>query len=189
MKRRTSISTIAMALAVTAIAAILPQSLQAHSKEFTPTIVDRLAAPYLAVQTALAKDDLEASKIGATQFIEAMKAAPRDGDAKEESEALESQAQAIAKADDIAAARLAFHELSKEVITLVRHMGTTRKEPLFIVHCPMAFNNKGADWIQDSKTISNPYFGASMLRCGSVKGETGIGGTHAPKTDDHAGHH
>jgi Cu(I)/Ag(I) efflux system membrane fusion protein len=39
---------------------------------------------------------------------------------------------------------------------------------LYVQHCPMAFNNKGADWISREHDIRNPYFGASMLTCGDV---------------------
>ena len=35
----------------------------------------------------------------------------------------------------------------------------------------MAFDFKGADWLQRTKTIDNPYFGASMLRCGEITRE------------------
>ena len=27
----------------------------------------------------------------------------------------------------------------------------------------------GADWVQRDKALKNPYFGASMLACGSIK--------------------
>ncbi|MCB0295126.1 MAG: DUF3347 domain-containing protein, partial [Calditrichaeota bacterium] len=33
-------------------------------------------------------------------------------------------------------------------------------------HCPMAFDNKGADWLQDKQGVENPYFGSAMFRCG-----------------------
>jgi Cu(I)/Ag(I) efflux system membrane fusion protein len=33
----------------------------------------------------------------------------------------------------------------------------------------MAFDDKGADWLQLDEDILNPYFGASMLKCGEVK--------------------
>jgi Cu(I)/Ag(I) efflux system membrane fusion protein len=39
----------------------------------------------------------------------------------------------------------------------------------------MAFDNKGAYWLQDSEEIANPYFGAAMLRCGEKAGELGKG--------------
>jgi len=34
------------------------------------------------------------------------------------------------------------------------------------------FNDgKGANWLSESKAISNPYLGKSMLNCGTVKKE------------------
>ena len=36
-------------------------------------------------------------------------------------------------------------------------------------YCPMAFNDKGAYWISETKEIRNPYFGEKMLKCGSTK--------------------
>ena len=39
---------------------------------------------------------------------------------------------------------------------------------LNVVHCPMAFDGDGADWVQLEGAVANPYFGAEMLRCGSV---------------------
>jgi Cu(I)/Ag(I) efflux system membrane fusion protein len=44
-------------------------------------------------------------------------------------------------------------------------------ETLYVQHCPMADNNKGADWLSTEKEIRNPYFGESMLTCGEVTGE------------------
>ena len=43
----------------------------------------------------------------------------------------------------------------------------TKKE-LFVQYCPMAFDDKGADWISDIQDIQNPYFGDKMMRCGFV---------------------
>lgn len=42
---------------------------------------------------------------------------------------------------------------------------------LYVQHCPMADNNKGADWLSSEKEIKNPYFGKSMLTCGEVTNE------------------
>jgi Cu(I)/Ag(I) efflux system membrane fusion protein len=33
----------------------------------------------------------------------------------------------------------------------------------------MAFDDKGAHWLQLGENIENPYFGSQMYRCGSVK--------------------
>lgn len=37
-----------------------------------------------------------------------------------------------------------------------------------VAFCPMAFDNKGAYWLTNDKEIKNPYFGAKMLKCGSI---------------------
>ena len=42
---------------------------------------------------------------------------------------------------------------------------------IYLQHCPMADNENGADWLSLDKEIKNPYFGASMLKCGEVKQE------------------
>jgi Cu(I)/Ag(I) efflux system membrane fusion protein len=41
--------------------------------------------------------------------------------------------------------------------------------PVYELYCPMAFGNQGATWLQSDPQVDNPYFGASMLRCGEVK--------------------
>jgi len=42
---------------------------------------------------------------------------------------------------------------------------------LYIQYCPMANNDKGADWLSSEKEIKNPYFGKSMLKCGEITKE------------------
>lgn len=42
------------------------------------------------------------------------------------------------------------------------------KETLYLQHCPMANNAKGASWLSAEQEIRNPYFGAAMLRCGEI---------------------
>ncbi len=41
--------------------------------------------------------------------------------------------------------------------------------PLFVQHCPMANNDKGANWLSNKREIKNPYYGEAMLTCGSVQ--------------------
>ncbi|MEL6820465.1 MAG: DUF3347 domain-containing protein [Calditrichota bacterium] len=66
--------------------------------------------------------------------------------------------------------RKAFYSLSKALIAALKDMGNPGIK-LYVQHCPMAFNDTGADWISDSDKVVNPYFGDEMLHCGSVKGE------------------
>jgi hypothetical protein len=62
-----------------------------------------------------------------------------------------------------------FDMLSKDMVDLVKLFGAG--QPLFVDHCPMYNNNKGADWLSETKDIKNPYLGTKMSSCGSVKEE------------------
>lgn len=76
----------------------------------------------------------------------------------------------ILNANDLESIRIDFISLSKEMIRLEKEFNIMDKA-VYILHCPMADNNKGADWLSLDKEILNPYFGASMISCGSVKEE------------------
>lgn len=66
-------------------------------------------------------------------------------------------------------AREIFHQLSNSIINLEEEFGHSGEKEHFKMFCPMAFDNKGASWLQKEEQIKNPYFGASMLVCGVVK--------------------
>jgi Cu(I)/Ag(I) efflux system membrane fusion protein len=85
---------------------------------------------------------------------------------------------AVAGADQLAVARAAFEGLSNAMITLARRLGPARRGPMLVYHCPMAFDNRGASWLQNTAGVENPYFGSAMFTCGVLK-ET-IGGDGAP---------
>ena len=63
--------------------------------------------------------------------------------------------------------RKAFQTVSA---TMIEMTGTFNplEETIYQQHCPMADNNKGADWLSSEEEIKNPYFGSSMLTCGEV---------------------
>ena len=80
----------------------------------------------------------------------------------------------LAEANDLKAARKAFHAFSKATVTLAQAL--RRGEPSFrsvkVFRCPMtkdAFPDapRTADWIQLKPGVHNPWFGAEMLDCGS----------------------
>ncbi len=60
-----------------------------------------------------------------------------------------------------------FEALSIDITDLVALLGTDKV--VYQDFCPMANNNKGANWLSEVKEIKNPYFGSKMLKCGSVK--------------------
>lgn len=74
----------------------------------------------------------------------------------------------IAASSDLDQQRIVFSDLSNEMKTLVKE-GKLTSGSLYLEYCPMANNNQGAFWLSNEKQIKNPYFGDSMLKCGSVK--------------------
>ena len=72
---------------------------------------------------------------------------------------------------DIAAMRVAFEALARDVLALERMFGHTGEAVWIEAYCPMAFDDKGAAWLQPKGTIHNPYFGSEMLVCGEARRE------------------
>lgn len=89
----------------------------------------------------------------------------------EEHERLEAAVRRAQRAGDIAAVRVAFEGVSEAVLELGFAFGSD--VALVEVHCPMAFDDRGASWLQRGDVVANPYFGASMLRCGELRARFG----------------
>lgn len=117
-------------------------------------------AGYFDVKNALVGDDATKAKAAATSLTSAT---------GKYSKELNATLQTIASTDDIKAQRAAFETLSINMYDLAKEGGNGLT--VYKQYCPMAFNNKGAYWLSDKKEVLNPFFGASMLRCGSVKEE------------------
>jgi membrane fusion protein, copper/silver efflux system len=80
----------------------------------------------------------------------------------------------IVEQKEIEAQRKAFDPLSETFVKVVMGFRHVMAEPLVVFHCPMAFNRKGAYWVEGSEDRRNPYFGTKpfngqdMLKCGEL---------------------
>lgn len=129
---------------------------------------------YFAIQTALAADDLSAASTATTQLIQAMAKVPLASlpeDARPAWAALGGAAAKTKQAQSIDAFRIDFEAVSNNVLVVHASSGHRGGGTYYRVRCPMAFGGKGADWMQDNKRVTNPYYGSRMLRCGSVTKE------------------
>jgi Cu(I)/Ag(I) efflux system membrane fusion protein len=122
---------------------------------------------YLPIQKFLAGDDLKAAK-KATSGLEN---ASKDISGEEEHQPflhhLKESINGIKDAGNIKEAREHFKHLSYLTINLLQHNKYAGETKALVFHCPMAFENKGADWLQSAEGTENPYYGKSMLACGS----------------------
>ena len=82
---------------------------------------------------------------------------------------LRKSAEGIVSARDVTAARAAFEGASNAITNLAREFGPGKRDRLLLYHCPMAFDDRGASWLQEKEGVENPYFGSAMFRCGVLK--------------------
>ena len=131
---------------------------------------------YLHVKNALANDNgAEAAsgakamvasleKINATSFTAEQKKLYDDvaPDLKEHAE------HTAGNAGNIGHQREHFITMSQDVYELVKGFGATKT--LYKDHCPMANDNKGANWISETEEVNNnPYMGKKMPKCGKLE--------------------
>ena len=122
---------------------------------------------YLQLKNDLVNDNAEKAKISAEKAQEQLQAVnPSEEKISARIKSLQKGFSAVSQSGEIEKQREAFISLSEEMITISKQIQQTQK--LFIQKCPMANNNQGAKWLSLEEEIKNPYYGASMLGCGSV---------------------
>ncbi|MCK5057414.1 MAG: efflux RND transporter periplasmic adaptor subunit [Candidatus Aminicenantes bacterium] len=135
------------------------------------TSIDVLASAYFDIQQALSSDSLAEAKQGADKLLKALK----DVDMKlltgsahmdwmKRQKILTGGSRKLVQAGDIEAARVQFEVLTEPLTQVIKTFGSG-KTAIYRFHCPMAFDKKGAYWLQKNEETRNPYFGASMLLC------------------------
>jgi hypothetical protein len=126
--------------------------------EFKDQMTEKVFQDYLRVRTALVRSDPDEASDAAEDIADSFGS---------DHSTLNQLAKSLAESDNLARQREIFSRLSAELRPLLEK-GISAGN-IHILHCPMAFDDKGAEWISDSKEILNPYFGDKMLRCGEVR--------------------
>lgn len=132
---------------------------------------------YLHIKNALTNDDGNDAANGGKEMVTALGELDKTSLNDQQKKAYEDVADDIKEnaehigdnAGKIAHQREHFDMLSKDLYDLVKALGSG--QTLYYDHCPMYNNNKGADWLSETKEIKNPYLGKEMPTCGTVKEE------------------
>jgi len=155
--------------------------------------IDTLVAAYFGVHEGLSRDNATAAAKSVKHFLSRLDAVDMTllkGEAHSawmnKQDKLKKYALAVSSSKDISVFRTRFKELSDTLYSVTQKFGTAGTIPVYRFHCPMAFDSKGAYWLQGSAETENPYYGASMFRCGSMK-ETIAAGPAGKKLKE-AGH-
>ena len=139
--------------------------------------VNDVVSSYLQLKNALADDNSKDAAAAGSEMqktIEKADAASFSDQQKKvfadvKDDAIEHAEHIAANANNIAHQREHFETLSKDLYDMVKVFGTGKT--LYQTHCPMYNNNKGANWLSETKEIKNPYLGKKMPTCGTVKEE------------------
>lgn len=128
---------------------------------------------YLAVQHALAEDDLSTASAAAEALGAAVLAAQLPQAAQASwtpvAKTLQAHATHVARAKSLEGARAGFEPLSAAVEALLTRFGNPLDQPVHVAFCPMAMGDEGARWVQSGTEIDNAYFGDAMRTCGEVR--------------------
>lgn len=128
---------------------------------------------YFKIQTSLAEDKASEAIDSYTKLIKAVKDVDMslfEGDSHMEWMAFHKNlSKTVDGIDDIEELRQFFEHTSTNIINLHNRFGHSEDKNFYLTFCPMAFDNRGAYWVQDDTIINNSYFGEKMLRCGEVK--------------------
>jgi Cu(I)/Ag(I) efflux system membrane fusion protein len=152
--------------------------------------LDPVYTEYFNIQNALSHDKLTDANKSATKLLKSVeKLAHQQLDGKENELwmkyliELENSGDGIEKAETIEAARMSFEKLSNVMIKIAQQVGSSGNQPVLLYHCPMAFEYKGANWLQNKEGTENPYFGSQMFTCGTQ--ESIITPGNPEKSGDH----
>jgi len=145
------------AITITAACAPAPQTSKtpAAGSEMSRAVLD----PYLKIQAALSNDTMDGVKANAGEIATASTAlgAP--------AMKIDTAAVQLASAVELEDAREKFGTLSEAIDTYMTGLKLKPPEGVRVAFCPMVHK----PWLQTASTIDNPYYGKSMLTCGSFR--------------------
>lgn len=152
----------------------IPDYTAATSSAFKSAL-GALALDYLPIKDALVETDAEATAEATKAFLTQLQQIDKElleGESRfhweKQWSSMLAHTKRIQETEDVELQRKQFDVLSDLLINAIKSFGI-EDEVLYIQHCPMAFENTGAEWLSTEEGILNPYFGDKMLRCGFVQ--------------------
>ena len=146
--------------------------------EVNPTFAQQLAEvldPYLDLKNALVASEARQAATAAKQTQQALEAVDMtlvQGKAHQQwmsyLNAMQKTLGIIETNDALEAQRAAFAPLSEALYQSIQQFGVSGLDAYY-QYCPMVDSDQRAYWLSKDETISNPYFGEAMLRCGEIR--------------------
>ena len=150
-----------------------PLQVSAVSDSFSVS-VQRALGEYYQLTEAFVQKDSSAVNLRAGSFASSMQQIAMQ-DLKADSQlialaagiqqGISKEAIAIAGSSDWTKKYRSLQTISDQFFDMLRTV-QYKGEKVYQQHCPMAFDNAGANWLSRQPAIRNPYFGNDMLDCG-----------------------
>ncbi len=137
----------------------------ATAQPVTPQVFTDYLAHHVEVAAALAGDAFDRAQRASMAAAQAASRGSAPGDS-----VLARISNELANADTIDTMRERFLEAAKQTLATLEQLeqsGATLPKALEY-HCPMAGDGDGANWLQATEPIANPFYGSRMHRCGAL---------------------
>ncbi|SFH90449.1 DUF3347 domain-containing protein [Halpernia frigidisoli] len=128
--------------------------------------ISKLFQNYLSIKNALVSDNSDNASKAANEFIKSASMIDFKVLSEGNINVLKKDASQISDSRSIDSQREIFGHLSQNMISLTKNFKLADKS-VFVQYCPMA----DSSWLSSEKEVKNPFYGSSMLSCGSVKSE------------------
>lgn len=150
-------------LLVTALFAITGLN-NSYGQNTTKSDPSQLLSLYYDIKDALVGGNANTASAKAEGFVKVLNSVDPKVITDASKEALLNDATHIFESKDIKHQREHFAPFSDNMIALAKTVKLSA-EPVYQQYCPM----KKSSWLSNQQAIKNPYYGSSMLTCGSVK--------------------
>jgi membrane fusion protein, copper/silver efflux system len=132
---------------------------------------------YLRLQAALTTNNTALTMKGLGNISMKLTQAPSVLDVKHGNH-YASNLMKTAQSEDIEEARKNMIFVSSMLIEWFKKRGFIPSKKAQVYFCPMANTSKGAEWLQDTDELKNPFMGDNMLGCGEKREVLGPQGGH-----------
>jgi hypothetical protein len=148
-----------------------------HADATQTTSIDEVVSSYISLKNALTGDNGKDAATAGKRLHDALAKTDEAALTTEQKKVYDDVKEDITEhaehigenGGNIGHQREHFDRLSQDMIDLVKVVKPASS--LYIDHCPMYNNKKGADWLSETREIKNPYYGSKMPTCGELKEE------------------
>ena len=127
--------------------------------------LSKLLSQYYSIKDALVAGNANTASSKAEEFVKTLNGIDYKVISEGNVNVLLKDVGAISETKDIKRQREHFVNFSANMVALAKAIKLS-EQPIYEAYCPM----KKASWLTSEKAIKNPFYGSSMLTCGTITG-------------------